>query len=306
MAMGYWLDAEQHLTEALESPDHPWVAKNRAGLEGALANLRSKIGEITIGGAVPGAAVQVNGRMAGTIPLPAPIRLAKGKVEIRVSAVGYATSSQVIRVAGGDTQRVTVALELDRSIREREHLKDKPPPGITQNVAASGALTGSLSGAPPVDVAVAQTMPPPGQGPLAASPADENDSSRTLRKVAWVAAGLGVGSLVFGVVEIVTQSSRVDRFNNHLGPTVGDPTGLSKNCGGGESGHGGPGCADLYSDISTGRTLEIIGLAGGGALLAGSVILFLASTPRQATGTSIGTTCGPNLQSPGLQCRMSF
>jgi hypothetical protein len=150
-------------------------------------------------------------------------------------------------------------------------------------------------------------MPSPDQGPLAAPPADENDSSRrTLRNVAWVAAGLGVGSLVFGVVEMMTQSSRVDRFNNHLGPTAGDPTGLSRNCGGGEPGHGGPGCADLYSDISTGRTLEIIGLAGGGALLAGSVILFLASTPRQATGTSIGATCGPNLQSPGLQCRMSF
>ena len=102
MAMGYWLDAEQHLTEALESPDHPWVAKNRAGLEGALANLRSKIGEITIGGAVPGAAVQVNGRMAGTIPLPAPIRLAKGKVEIRVSVSrGRPSSLQRVDLARG-------------------------------------------------------------------------------------------------------------------------------------------------------------------------------------------------------------
>jgi hypothetical protein len=58
--------------------------------------------------------------------------------------------------------------------------------------------------------------------------------------------------------------------------------------------------------MSTGRTLAIVGLAAGGALIAGSVILFLKSAPRQATGTSIASGCGPDLHSPGVFCRISF
>jgi hypothetical protein len=196
--------------------------------------------------------------------------------------------------------------DLDRSIREQADLKDKPPPGVTRDVAASGAAPPSLAGPVAIGVGVTPPAAQPGQGPAAPRVDDSDDSRRTLRNVAWVAGGLGVGALVFGIVEAATQSSRVDRFNDHLGPTAIDPTGSSGNCGGGEPGHGGPGCADLYSDISTGRTLAIIGLAGGGALMAGSGILFLASTPRQATGTSIGAGCGPNLYSPGVLCRMSF
>jgi tetratricopeptide (TPR) repeat protein len=36
MAVGYWLDAKQHLNEALETPDHPWVKKNHDTINQAL------------------------------------------------------------------------------------------------------------------------------------------------------------------------------------------------------------------------------------------------------------------------------
>jgi tetratricopeptide (TPR) repeat protein len=78
MAVGYWLDAEQHMTEALETLDHPWVAKNRGLLEQALTTVRSNIGEIAIDGPQVGATLSVNNHPAGTFPLSGPVRVGKG------------------------------------------------------------------------------------------------------------------------------------------------------------------------------------------------------------------------------------
>ncbi|MES1210307.1 MAG: hypothetical protein ABUS79_30590, partial [Pseudomonadota bacterium] len=75
MAVGYWLGAEQHLNEALQTPDHPWVAKNHAALQTALTRVRSNIGEILVTGPPAGAALTVNRRAAGTFPLSEPVRV---------------------------------------------------------------------------------------------------------------------------------------------------------------------------------------------------------------------------------------
>ena len=46
MALGYFVDAERYLGEALSSPDHPWVAKNLATLKAQLAAAKAQIGEL--------------------------------------------------------------------------------------------------------------------------------------------------------------------------------------------------------------------------------------------------------------------
>jgi hypothetical protein len=77
MAMGYWLDAENHLGEAVNVPEHPWVARNLTDLNGALAAVRRNISEVTVEGGPVGAEVLVNGQAAGRLPLAAPLRLAR-------------------------------------------------------------------------------------------------------------------------------------------------------------------------------------------------------------------------------------
>ena len=62
MALGYFVDAEKYLGEAVASPDHPWVAKNLATLKAQLATAKSQIGELYIIGEPAGAEVVVNGK----------------------------------------------------------------------------------------------------------------------------------------------------------------------------------------------------------------------------------------------------
>ena len=57
MALGYFVDAERYLGEAVASPDHPWVAKNLATLKAQLATAKAQIGELYIIGEPAGAEV---------------------------------------------------------------------------------------------------------------------------------------------------------------------------------------------------------------------------------------------------------
>src|SRR5262249_49377570 len=77
MALGYFVDAERYLGEAVSSPDHPWVAKNLPTLKAQLAAAKGQIGELFIVGEPAGAEVLVNGKSVGKLPLAAPIRLDK-------------------------------------------------------------------------------------------------------------------------------------------------------------------------------------------------------------------------------------
>ena len=69
MAAGHPMEAEQHLMAAIDSREHPWITKNREGLEKTLALARSSIGDVTVEGGPAGAALTVNGRIDGHAPI---------------------------------------------------------------------------------------------------------------------------------------------------------------------------------------------------------------------------------------------
>ncbi len=87
MALNYWLAAEGHMSEALAGRGD-WIDKNRAAIDGALQQVRKQIGELIVSGTPSGASVNINGRDAGTLPLP-PIRVAVGQTRVEVTATGY-------------------------------------------------------------------------------------------------------------------------------------------------------------------------------------------------------------------------
>ena len=66
--LGRYLEAEQHLSEALAAERDPWVIRNRKFLVEALALTRSHLGRVIVDGP-PGAAVSVGGAPVGTLPL---------------------------------------------------------------------------------------------------------------------------------------------------------------------------------------------------------------------------------------------
>ena len=110
MALGYWVDAERHLDEALADPDNYWVAKNRGVLDGARTHVRGMIGQVAITGAPNGAEVLVNGRSVGRLPLGQDVRAGKGPAEIEVRADGYVSATRSIVIPGGGREQVAIKL----------------------------------------------------------------------------------------------------------------------------------------------------------------------------------------------------
>ncbi|HZL20066.1 MAG TPA: PEGA domain-containing protein [Polyangia bacterium] len=184
MALGYWLDSEQHLGAALELPDHPWVSKHRQVLEQALTEVRTNIGEITVEGSPAGATVTVNRLPAGALPLPGPVRVAKGPVDVEVSAAGYLSATRSIQVSGAERQHVTVNL--------------------------------GKTSAEKVEAAADESHVPEARSPATVTPPHAPSDDRGLalhREIGW---GLGIAAdvgLIGGAIEtIVWQNDRGD-FN---------------------------------------------------------------------------------------------
>jgi PEGA domain len=279
MAVGYWLDAEQHLAEAIDASDDAWVSKNRKPLVAALARVRGNIGEISVVGAPAGASISVNGRPAGTAPLATPLRVAKGKVDLEVRATGYRDVIRSVHVAGADRQEVAIALE-----------KEEAPALPTAAAEPSAAGT---SEAPAVD--------------LRAAPS-ERPEHRVRRKVAWgfgIAAGLALAATVTETV--IWQLKRAD-FDTHKAappdnPTL-DPGSWRAACGSTEPNRGGDGCLALYDAAHSAQTYALIGYAVTGALAITSGVLFLTSRRRESTEARVA--CVPSLLTAAVSCRLSF
>ncbi len=97
------VEAERHLTQALATPNDPWIAKNRVVLTDTRKRVRDLIGEIAVTGSPVGAEALLNGRAVGNLPLASPLRVGQGPVTVEVRASGYLASSSAVEAIGGTT-----------------------------------------------------------------------------------------------------------------------------------------------------------------------------------------------------------
>lgn len=315
MAVGYWLSAENHLTEALDSPAHPWISKNQKTLASALEQVRQKIGEVTINGSPTGARVVINGQDAGTLPLPAPVRVGEGRVQIELSAPGYASTVRTFRLNGGAKQQVALMLE--------------PGPKPTGTSPATPSLVVGprpWTGAPPSSgqdgtsplptSGREETTPPDNTTGAPSSKSDARDASAhdARRTIAFVAGGVAVAALVFGVVETIEWQKKQTEFSHHLGmrTPIADQTG----CGEDDPGRGATGCAALYDAARRAWRWSLVGYGAGAALTAGALYLILSGDgvnahADQQTGLQ-SLNCLPTMALYGvdhsrvLSCRLRF
>jgi hypothetical protein len=304
MALGYFVDAEKYLGEAVASPDHPWVAKNLATLKAQLATATSQIGQLYIVGEPAGAEVVVNGKSVGRLPLSGPVRLDKGRVDVQVRAAGYLPTSDSVTIVGGKRE--------DRSYRlQREAVAVTPPPPPATAPPAKEMPKPVETTAPPTSVAV--VAPPPAADVSASSsppaatiatPAPAGDHSN-LRPVAYgVAVGAGVG-LILGAVEGIVAIKKRNEFNDHMGPDPNDPFGNAQitDC---NTTAPTPACKGIQDSWSKARTLSIVGFIAGGVLAGGAAALWVISSPKEQAGSSTALACAPDLGSRGLACRLQF
>ncbi len=276
LSLGYWLEAEQHLTEALATPGNPWVAKNRDSLDASLKRARENIGQLMVTGSPAGAQLFVNGHPVGQLPLSDPLRLARGPADIELRADGYTTARRSFTVSG-EAATLEIKLEAKRApIAEAPRAPQEKPPGR-----------------------IAET--PPKSEPANSGDADGSAPGRGLRWAAIASAALGGVALAGAGFETVRWQSGVSDFNNHQ--TNGKPDCQVKD----PLQRGGPGCLTLYNKYTSDERLAIIGFAAGGALAAASLTLFLVA-PRASAGAPERTalSCAPTVTDPGVTCRLSF
>jgi hypothetical protein len=284
MALGYCVEGERLLDEALAVPDHPWIARNRATLEQTRDNARKNIGEVVVTGSPDGAEVIVNGRPAGALPLTAPLRLDRGPVEILLRARGYQPATRTLAIKGG--ARETLALAL---------IPAPPGPAIAEPPAAE-----------PIAALPAEPVPP------VVAPASERDRGdrSLLRPLAWTTAGLATASLVFAVVETVTASHRSDDFNGHTSPapTATDPAHRTPDC---QTDQLSGACASLRDSWQRARALAVAGYIGAGVFTGASAALFVLAHRQTASAPVVSAAaprlaCAPALPAAGVTCRLAF
>jgi hypothetical protein len=160
------------------------------------------------------------------------------------------------------------------------------------------------SAPPPVTAAPSAVGPAPAlwpatrdPGPITPESADTSHVS-AVRVAAWSTAAAAAVLVTVGVVEMVAAGRKLDQFENTLAPG-----GNGRSCGTDQPQYGGGVCTTLHEDWSQARTLGIVGLAGGGALAAASVVLFVVSA---GDGGEQKVACAPSLATLGVSCAGRF
>jgi hypothetical protein len=270
-ALGRWEDAARHISEALGATDDPWVAKNREQLQQSLATVQTHVGRVEVTGDPVGAAVSINGRPVGELPLPDAVLVSAGQVDVRVSAADYVSETRTFSIIGGQYQRIAIHLA-------------KPAPA---SVAIAPAET---TASPPAKVDT-----PPAAG--------DEGASETRRVLKWTAAGLAGAGLVTGVIGTVLHSHNASSFVNQ-GCRNRNGEGVDAN------GNPVSACQSALDATNTDQILEIAGYAAAGAFAVTWLVLQLtepssapAPAPEQASRWPL---CGPSLAGFGISCQARF
>ena len=109
-ALGLWVEAEDHLQQALASKTDPWIRKNERLLKGSLDDIQEKLGSLEVWGEPTGARVAVDGHSVGSLPLQHPLRLAAGRHSLLIEATGFLSDTRYVQVSGQTVAREHAAL----------------------------------------------------------------------------------------------------------------------------------------------------------------------------------------------------
>lgn len=173
-ALGMWVAAETDLVAALAAEADPWIAKNRAALDGALGVIRRHIGSLEVRGA-DGAEILVDGVAVGVAVPGASFRVEAGRRTIEVRSKGHHATTRAVEVPAGGVARETVSLVAVST--------DDPNAG-NGTVRAGG-------GAGRVD----------------------DDPGRAQRVLGWAFVGVGGALLATGAVGLLIRKNIVDDYN---------------------------------------------------------------------------------------------
>lgn len=275
-ALGRWELAGPLVEKALQSPNDAWVKKYQPQLQDALSTIRQHLARIELAGDPAGAEVIVNGVVAGKLPLPGPLTVSIGTVDLQVRADGYQPDIRKINLGAYQYEHVFVRL-------------DKLPE------AARAIVIEHL----PIDEGHSTTTTPPPPPPPHPTEGGSSISPRSVIK--WSALGLGAAGIATGVVATILHESKISDFNNSANGSCQDQGGTAVDF----TNKPNSDCQSALDGAHSARTWQIVGFVAGGAFAATWLILQLTEPDGRST-TSTAWNCAPSLTNPGATCAMRF
>jgi hypothetical protein len=149
-ALGFWVDAEDHLAEAATAATDPWILDHVSLLDESLTFVHRHVGMVIVDANVVGAAISVDGVLVGRSPLATPAKAATGERWIEARAPGYSVVATTVTVHAGRTTRIAVTL-VDPAARGSN--VDSASAG---SATARTALGAPMMSAPPASAGAAE------------------------------------------------------------------------------------------------------------------------------------------------------
>ena len=269
--LALWVDAENHLREALKKPNDPFVARNRVPIVEQLKLVRTHLGLLEVVGRPSGAEVEVGGKPVGRLPLPGPLRVPTGETNVRVAAEGHKVERRDVNVQPGQLHRIAVELELATAA-------DATPP-----VARGGRPTSRPKGRC-------------GRGSSRCVRAAIRRRADWKRPAAWTSTVAAVALAGVGVLTVMTYNSDIGKFNDYKNA---DLTTADNKCAAKQADKGGAYCKKLFDHANDMKQWAIMGFAGAAAAGTVAAILFANSPPSETAAIrpagGLALTCAPTV-----------
>jgi hypothetical protein len=286
----------------------------------------TRMAQLVVTAALPGAEVLVNGKRVGATPLPASVAVAPGKVKVEVQRAGYVTSAQTISLDEGARGELKFTLEEDPAAPSslKGHLivaASEPGAELSVDGGPRRVISGPVAlpigphhvrvekvGFEPVDrnVEVVNGQDASLQVPLVATAETRAklDASRSTRKVvgvSLVAGGLALaaaGAIVAVMANSDLSTARAD-FDKNVAKPEADPMAScyltattkviydARGCGDVRAAYQGP-----VDDATTKRLIGILGGAAGAVTAGVGGYLLLANGASGGAGVTTARVWG--------------
>ena len=290
LALGDWVAADHDIESALESKADPWIAKNFKSLSESLDAVQGHLGRLQVLGSPVGAIVRLDGRKAGSLPMPEPASVPTGEVAISVSAPSYISIIRRVTIPSpGLVVRETINLQRADPATDVAVTSPRLEPGP---LPAAGEPLTAFRPPPPRTISAAESARQSEEPATARTmsdvepvPAEGQESVWPWQKTsAVVAGGMGVLFLGGGIGAQLLSDSRNRDFNQ-----VTDAPNATGLCNRKLDHSGGGPCSELLDDGNRFHTAAVIGFAGAGAALASSVLFYfmIPSRPDEAHLTAL-------------------
>ncbi|HVU51429.1 MAG TPA: PEGA domain-containing protein, partial [Polyangia bacterium] len=282
----------------------------------------TRMAQLVVSAALPGAEVIVNGKRVGATPLPASVAVPPGKTSVELQRAGYRTSAQTIALDEGAHGELSFTLEEDpaapASLKGRLVVSSSEPGSdLTVDGGARRPLVGPVLlpvgphrvrvDKPGYQYAERSVEVVNGQDAslqVTLEPTDETaarlDASRSSRRAAgWTmllgGAAVAVGGAVFAIVEnssLSTAQSNYDAYHMKYelpglscDPTIDPATYVQRGC---DTNH-----AQVQDPVDKAKALRIVGIAVGAVGVASAVIGgYLLGTAGSGASTAASASSG--------------